>query len=326
MKSALRKLVLVGITMGTILVVVMIYGSIAGPDKSLAPLPDKGSSNGPVDLGTMKRVGQQGRNLEHGEKLEYYRMGPGGHVEQEYHAERFSLSREIEDRALLEGVKLIWHLKNGQTLTLTSENGHVDIQRGALERVQITRGLLSGNVQIVLDSQPQADKAPRPLGQRESAKLVITTDELDFDTRSSRMWTESAVQIRGAQFDGDGTGLILRWHEISRQLDALTIQHGGQLIWRPGQGSGFASLMPPDKDPKHSSPVRAPNDQAADKNLNVYQASFEDTVRATYTDQVLHNVDRLNVLFTLAQDENQDKNQPPDSLTRGFPTVLSAKR
>ncbi len=320
MKSTLRKLVLVGVSMAAILVVVMIYSRIVGPDESLAPSSDKGSSNGPVDLSNIKRIGKQGRNLDRGEKLEYYRMGPGGHVEQEYHAQRFTLG--TEDRAELEDVKIIWYLKDGQILTLTSQTGYIDIERGAVGRVQPTSGLLSGNVQIVLDSRPQADKTRRPLGQRESAKLIITTDELEFDTRSSRMWTDRAVQLRGAQLDGEGTGLIVRWHQISRQLDSLTILHGGQLTWRPGQGSGFASLMPPEGPRERSSPVQAPNDQAGRENLRSYQASFEDRVRATYRDQVLHNVDRLNILFSLGPDKRKEKTPQGPMADEGGPSTV----
>ena len=164
MKSVLRKLVLFGVSFGIIFAVVIVYSRLAGPEETTRQTSENTVPNGRFDLEPIKRIGQREGALQYGEKLEVFFLGPNGRIEREYHAQRFTLP--TEDQALLEDVKLIWHLKDGQILTLTSQQGLVDIERGAMGQVQPTRGLLTGNVQIVLDANPEEQPKRRPLGQQ----------------------------------------------------------------------------------------------------------------------------------------------------------------
>ena len=294
MISTFRKLLLVGLSVAVIAGLVGIYGWLFGPDNmSQTDTGGDGPVLGsPVVTDDITRVGRAERELEQGSKLVYYRRGPGGRIEREYYAERFQL--ETEDTARLEDVRLIWHLDGGQRLTLTSQSGLVYIERGAMGRMQPTRGLLTGDVRIVLDMQPDAERWRKPLGQRENDRLVITTNDVDFDTRSCQLWTDRAVQIRASDLDAEGAGLLLRWRQISREIDSLIIQHGGELTWRGGQGRGFARLVRGDDE--ETAPVKA---KESPEQVRTYRATFVEKVRVTYKDQVLHNVDELAVLFDL---------------------------
>ncbi len=331
MRFVLRKFILFGLSLALVFAVVLIYSQFAPTQRTPSSTLDSLPPNGLANLEPIKRISQRERTLQRGEKLEIFFMGPGGRIEREYHAQRFKLVSE--DRAELEDVKLIWHLKDNQTLTLTSQRGDVHIERGALGRVQPTSGLLTGNVQIVHDTRPQAHPTRRTLGQRDANKLIITTDQLDFDIRSCRLSTDQPVELHGSRLDAYGTGLLLRWREISKDIDSLIIRQGGEMTWYPGPGRGFVSLTPPEEQktqttgsplplepPKEqktqtSTPLlpEPPKEQVQDQRIHSYLATFQRNVRVTYKDQVLQNVDILNVVFDLdTSDEPNSTAEVPE--------------
>ncbi|MCK4850818.1 MAG: hypothetical protein KAT11_05670, partial [Phycisphaerae bacterium] len=316
MKAALRKLALLGLSFAVVAAVVLIYSRIAGPQGTPSSTPDSPGSNGPSTLEpTIKRIGGRERTLQRGEKVEIYLRGPGGRIQREYHIERLIL--QSEDRASLEDVRFVWHFKDGQTLTLTSQSGQVHIERGALGSAQPTRGLLTGNVRIVFDASPEDQPKQRPLGQRDADKFIITTPQLDFDIPSCRLSTDQPVQLRGARLDAYGTGLLLRWREISNDIDTLNIKKGGQLTWYPGPQRGPAAPTPPEdqeeqEEQKTQTATQAPlplepaKQKTPPKKLDSYLATFHDHVRLTYQDQVVENVDRLEVYFNLDGSDKAD--------------------
>ena len=316
MRAVLRKLVLLGLSTAVIVVVAVIYSRFAGTNGTASSRDEKLPFKSPNSFEPIKRIGRGGTSLDRGEKIDSYDLGVGGRIEREYHIKRFKLL-ESEDQASLEDVTLVWYLKGGQTLTVTSQSGQVYIEHGALGSIRPTSGVLTGNVRIEYDTRP-ADRRPRrPLGQGEAEKLVITTDSLDFDTRSSSVSTDRPVQLRGAGIDAQGTGLLLRWRQISRDIDTLTILHGGQLIWLPGQGRGFATVMAPEEPKPQTTatiPVETPKQQLAPEDVHTYLASFRDNVRVTFKDQVLDNVNTLNITFDMRpRDEPDSPEQGPES-------------
>ncbi|NIA06994.1 MAG: hypothetical protein GWP14_05030 [Actinobacteria bacterium] len=324
MKHGLRKLLLLVLSIVAVTVVLLFYQWLAGPKGTSDSEPNNNIPSAPVDLAGIKRIGSTDSNLESAEQLEYYRRGPGGRVERVYRAERFHL--QSEDQALLKGVTFVWHLKNGQTLTLTSDTGQVHLDRGA-NRMQPTSGLLSGNVQIVF-RVPNASTTGQPPAQQSAEELVINTDELEFDTRSCRLWTDRAVRLRGTDLDANGTGFLLRWREISQEIDRLIIQKGGELTWRGGKGRAFGNLIDepnntvePAAGPDTSEPLIDP------EKIHSYIATFDEDVRITYNDryqvQTIHNIDRLNVLFDLILSSRSSEDEPSSANKKDPPPKQS---
>jgi len=297
MITAFRKLLLLVFSIVAIALAVLLYGWVVGPEDKTSLLSDGNTPNRAADLADIKRIGPRGTSLERGERLEYYRRGAGGHIERVYRAEHFQL--QADDRALLREVTFVWYLKNGQSLTLTSETGEVHLDQGA-ERMQPTSGLLRGNVQIVF-RLPIASMARQNLAGHPAEELVISTDELEFDTRSCRLWTDRAVQLRGKDLDVDGTGFLLQWREISREVDRLVIEHGGELTWRGGEGHAFSELFKEREAKVESTPEEtlAAKPNVEPERIHTYWATFEKNVRVTYQDQVVNNMDRLTILFDM---------------------------
>ena len=315
MTSALRKLLLLGFSIAGISIALFLYSRFAGTEATTDYQSDGNSPNGAIDVNTIKRIGSADTNLDSAKKLEYYQRGSGGRVERIYRAEQFQL--QSEDQALLKEVTFVWYLKNGQNLTLTSDTGQVNIDRAG-NRMQPTSGRLSGNVRIVFQF-PNTSESQQSLRQDRTGELTITTDELDFDTRSCRLWTDRAIQLQGTDLDANGTGLLLRWREISQEIDRLVIQRGGELTWRGGKGRGFDNLFQEQDNTVKSGTEPGTSEAVTEpERIHGYLATFNEDVRITYKDrqqvQTMHNIDHLKVLFDLLL-SNQSGEDEPSSAT-----------
>ncbi len=346
MRVVLRKLLLLALSFAFIFAVVMIYGLFTSTESTPRSTTQTPSPNVPANREPITRISQGERSFQRGEKLEIFFMGPGGKIKKAYRAKRFWLSRENEDQALLEDVKFVWYLKDAQTLTLTAQHGDVHIERGALGRAQPTKGLLTGNVRIVHYTPPKVPQTDPTLGQRDAGKLVITTDKLNFDIASCRLATDEPVELHGPRLDAYGTGLLLRWREISNDIDSLIITQGGEMTWYPESGGGFVGPTPTPQEQKAKTltppPAPAPiqeqktktvatktpqeqktktptaqlakptQESAQKKEISSYLATFERNVRVTYKDQILQNVDRMNVVFDLGGSDESDTTTAKD--------------
>ena len=335
MRVIIRKLMLLGLSLALIFAVVLIYRLFTSDRGPVSSTVENLEPSRSADLDSIKRIPQSERSFQSGDKLEIFFMGPGGRIERAYHAKRFKLVSE--DRAALEEVKLVWHLKGGETLTLTSASGDVHIDNGS-GGMQPTRGMLSGNVRIVHDTRPEAKPTRRTIGQRDAGKLIITTDKLDFDIPSCRLATAEPVELHGSNLDAYGTGLLLHWREISNDIDSLIIRQGGEMIWYPGPGSGFVSITPEPQEQKPQQTVlplttefsqeqkpqttvplvvESSQEQAASAKINSYLATFQRNVRVTHKDQVVENVDTLNVVFDLDTSDDSDSADAAPAETLG---------
>lgn len=312
MTSALRKLLLLGLSIAGVGIVLFLYSRFAGTKTTNDHQQDGGTPNGVIDVAIIKRIGSADTNLDSAKKLEYYQRGAGGRVERVYRAEQFKL--ESEDQARLEEVTFVWYLKNGQNLTLTSDTGLVNIDR-ARNRMQPTSGRLSGNVRIVFQF-PKTSESQQSLRKNKTEELIITTNELDFDTRSCRLWTDRAVQLHGTDLDATGTGLLLRWREISQDIDRLIIQRGGELTWRGVKGRGFDNLFQEQDSTEESTTDPGASSEAdiEPERIHSYLATFNEDVRITYNDrqqvQTIRNMDQLKVLFDLLLPDQSSEDEP----------------
>ena len=297
MTRTLRKLLLLLISLAVVVLAILSYQWLAGTDRTGDSEPEQGTPAAPVDWSGVKRIGSDDASLDSAEKLEYHRRGLGGRVERVYRAEVFDL--EAEDRARLEDVTFIWHLKNGQAITLTSDTGRVHLDRGG-HRMQPTSGRLTGNVRIVFQLPNDSVKA-----QNSAGELVITTDELEFDMRSCLLWTDRAVQLRGTDLDANGAGFQLRWREVSQEIDRLVIKEGGELTWRGARGGAFDKLIDDSDGAGNGTAGKAASKPSADpERIHSYLATFNDDVRIAYNDrnqvQTIRSIDCLKILFDLA--------------------------
>ena len=306
-----RRLLLVMLSFGVLALAIVIYSHFSGDGWQEEPSDIQPVNGLPVSTEHIKRVGPGQGIMEGGQGLHVVTRGPGGKIQREYHIERFEL--ETEDLASMEEVRLIWHLDKGQTLTLTSATGEAHIERGS-GNVQLTDGWLRGKVRIMLRRNPVRDAEELEQDSRGPQDVLVTTDNMKFDARSCMLQTEEAVDLWGPDVEVHGTGMLLRWREVTRQIDKLVIKHGQELIWR---GAVASDLKP---KPEQTRTTVKPEKQAADgkegEKIHSYLASFQGKARVTfrtykdqetYQEQVLESADHLNILFDLAAGDQLSK-------------------
>ena len=322
--TKIRRLLLIIITFAILGGAAALYDWIAGSDSTPKSPLGQSLSRPPVDIEQIKRIGPAQSTMQSGQELELIQRGPKGVIVREYYAASFSL--KTEDLAALKEVKLIWHLSRDQILTLTSDAGEVHIERGPLGQMQLTNGWLTGNVRIELQKDRQERASRSGAESIIPRNLVMTTDRVGFDIRSCKLYTEESVDLRGQDLEVHGTGMVLRWREITRQIDRLIIKHGEELIWRGARQDTSAGMVlrHENENRPHEQP-RPSTDPAAPELIHSYMASFQDNVRVTYMDQgrgqvlKLKNVDRLNVLFDLpfSKEKGPDRAAASDTDSAG---------
>ena len=310
MVTALLKLLLLVLSIAAFVIVILLYSWVAGPEETPNSSSDADTPDRAINLTGIRRIGSRDARLDRGKELKYFGRGVGGRIEMEYSAKEFVL--QADDRASLRDVRFVRYLKNGQTLRLNSETGEVRLERG----VEPTRGHLRGNVQIVFRF-PNPSRTKQGFAEQPTQKLIISTEELEFDTRACRLRTDRAVQLSGPDLDANGMGFLLRWREISREIDRLVIERGGELTWRAGEGRSLSELIWEGDDSGESPGTKTARPAADSDRIHSYLATFEEDVRVTYQNQVVDNLDLLNVLFDLILPSQSTEAPSPSARANG---------
>lgn len=251
--------------------------------------------------------------------------------------------------------------------TLKGDDGDVVMPGGADQIDPRTRRMGGGNAAAVLPNRGQL-RGVRidifPDGET-STPLVLTLNNAAFDNDTFRIYTESfvnsegirvpgdrvPVQLRGPDYDFDGTGLTVRWNERERILQALEIAHGERVLIRNTQAISLDNLNGPRATtaPAPAAQVAPPSvpvipvlvtphgtggvqpaavlitppGVAAPARNPIYRATFFDDVRIIQADQNLATGDTLTIDFLVQNDDAPHTAPAPVELSNGTPTPVA---
>lgn len=168
--------------------------------------------------------------------------------------------------------------------------------------------------------------------ERDAPNMTMTMTNAQFDNDTYRLFTqeyinangkvvhadEIPVTIRARDYSFDGSGLVMYWNDVDKQLKSLEIAHGTDLTVynasefsaqpAPPPPAAPASAAPAVQAVPATAPATAPSE---DVTRHRYQATFFDRVRITQAGEELVRADRMDVDFiTLGQGNAKGNSEP----------------
>jgi len=144
---------------------------------------------------------------------------------------------------------------SGRELRIRADRGTVDAEESG-SRLNIRRGTLEGNVEIIYDRSTEPSDIP--IEQRPPENLVrIYLDDVEFSQDMLELTSENHVTVYAHEADIIGKGLIVRWDEEPAELRMLKINEGEYMVVKSAT-EGFEVVSLPGSASGPLPPARAP--------------------------------------------------------------------
>jgi len=300
------------------------------------------------DAGTQFGSGEQGW---------IYSYDKNGRLSSQFRAAQYQPQRN--DLVHVRLPEAVFFMGGGQKVQITGKTGNVIVPQSS------SAGGLS--VGLRTPNRGELQDVTIELFDNATAKepaLVATLPNAAFDNETFRIFTEAygsapnrveadqvPVTVRGADYDFDGRGLVIRWNESARRLQYLEVAHGQRLVVKnpsrmdaiqaPGSRGKTAGLPPAAGalpllastdsfdageaiKPKSTRPSTRPASKPSDEALPVYRATFHDSVRVVQSDQEIATADTMDVDFLLKSKKKSDSATQPAAAPTGAPAPAPA--
>jgi len=216
----------------------LVYWVMQGSD-NVAPITRNRTPMTRPALTTLPTAGSSAMGAG-GERPYWERFDPNtGERTSRLRAERYQPQKD--GRVLVTNPEVEFYLKDHRLLRILGQTGLITMEEnvsrpsGAMG-AGTNRAPRSGNlrdVTLLLFANAQ-DKEP---------ELTMTMNNASFDNETFRIQTEAFIErgkivpadqvpvtVRGAKYEFDGKGLIIRYNELDRRLDFLNVAHGRRLL------------------------------------------------------------------------------------------------
>jgi len=269
------------------------------------------------------------------EGLSFYPRDQEGRLEGIYRARRWE--KRSANRYLLFEPSVRMFRKNGQVLVIRADRGTVYAEEMTSD-VNIRRGSLEGNVEILFDRSTDANAGP--MEDRPEDVVRFYVDYIKFDNDRLQMTTGSEVTVFSREADIFGKGLTIQWNEDPDELRLVRIDQGEYMAVKAAGGAfDTVSLSPAEAGPAEQAGAGAPpaleeveeipplaiespsaaqpatrpataatapvaTAPARPPRRNIFRATFHRQVRVISDSRQLDGADRLSLLFEWDRDRS----------------------
>ncbi|MCK4602050.1 MAG: hypothetical protein KAU28_06265, partial [Phycisphaerae bacterium] len=178
-----------------------------------------------------------------------------GRLEGIYRAEK--LDNLGDGSYWLEKPSVVRYLKQGQHIYISGDEGRIfaeEVARG----VNVRRGTLTGNVELVVDLS--TDPARKPKEQRPQDLIKIFLDDVEFDNDLLIIRTPGDVKLISQDVDILGKGLAITFNQDPNELRELRIAQGEIMTIR-SLTEQMAGRLLADEDDEREGASSAPAEQ-----------------------------------------------------------------
>ncbi|MEW6250494.1 MAG: hypothetical protein AB1716_07590 [Planctomycetota bacterium] len=125
-------------------------------------------------------------------------------------------------------------LPSGMLVTVSGDEGQIQVDRMEQAQMRPRVGWLSGNVRISMDRGTDPNRPPP--AERPADVITVMLDQLDFDLDRGELKTSGRVAVTSDDFEIAGVGLHLLWNQAENRVDALRIAQGKEFVLYTGTG------------------------------------------------------------------------------------------
>ncbi len=315
-----RRLILMGITFGLILVAFAVYTFFAGDGYD----GDRWGDSPQYD----ETAFDEFENDDPESKAPYWEMRDDyGRLEGIFQAKDWD--EQSDSSYLLTKPKIQRFMKSGQVLTITADTGRAFLEMTDKDLIPRS-GSLDGNVSIVFDRGTEPGLPPSEMRPDDLVRIYV--DDLQFNNDMLEITTDSNVAVFSVEADILGKGLILRWNEEPREIRTLEILAGDYMAIKHIPAEFKVPTLPdtaraPLDDPNHDNqqpqaalsdvkliPAYEVNDVAQRQATtqpttrmvggeieaqprNIYKATFHDKVHVVSGPRYIDGADELSIVF-----------------------------
>lgn len=332
-----RRLVLLGGTLGAIVLLYLIYLAVTGvgggKHRALPPEPVavEASRAAPSPGAVEPEEGTDFRTTDRDEQ---------GRLRRVFSAPAYK--RTGEGVYVLTRPRAVIYQDDGQQIQITADEGtiHTKVLRSDAgpARLSVKRGQLEGNVKLYLDRSPPAVGPPVEERTDDPNVLEVSADNIHFDSDKLLLYTNDRVRVMSQQVEMSGRGLSIQWDEDPQELQILRMEHGDQLVVRyvPGEDQDIGLVALPGGGPRGAASAEAPElatvapaeeppatsmaasepagatrpAPARRQGKNIYAATFYGDVQVVQGARYIRGTDTLTMEFQWAR-ERLDRAEPP---------------
>ena len=188
---------------------------------------------------------------------------------------------QSDDVVLVTRPRALIHKRGGQVIEIVAETGRV-----VAPDDQLRYGHLFGQV-LVTFFDVLEDKTRR-------VRARIRLQDARFDVALGELTSEHDVVVEGGRFLFEGRGLLLTYNELQSRIDRLVINEGKRLTFRRG-----ITRSRPSRDQDGSPEVETPPPSRDERQVEWYEARFEENVHIKSGQIEDGRADRLTLTFQL---------------------------
>ena len=314
-----RRLILMGVTFGLILVAFAVYSFFAGDGYD----GDRWGEPPQYDETAYDEFDDDDPES----KAPYWEMRDDyGRLEGIFQAEDWD--EVSKGHYLLTKPKIQRFMKSGQVLTIFADTGRMFLEETDKDLVPRS-GSFEGNVSIVLDRGTEPGLPPAEMRPDDLVRIYV--DDLQFNNDMLEITTDSHVTVFSAEADILGKGLIIRWNEEPREIRTLEILTGDYMAIKHIPAEFKVPTLPDTARAPLDDPGQAAQPQAALSNVrlipayevtdvaqrqattqpttqmvdgeikarprNIYKATFHDKVHVVSGPRYIDGADELTIVF-----------------------------
>ncbi len=161
-----------------------------------------------------------------------------GRLKYQFEAERWEPTGRDTDFHVEELLIQI-HMPRGEVTRISADKADITLARKSRNRTEAQRGILKGNVKVVIDRTTTEWRVQHPelarLENHPESLVTILMETARFDMDRAELVSDGTVEVDSAEARIENTrGLTVHWDQVDNRVEMLRFDHGGKMVLRRG--------------------------------------------------------------------------------------------
>ncbi len=131
------------------------------------------------------------------------------------------------------------HMPRGEVTRIIADKADITLARKSRNRTEAQRGVLKGNVKVVIDRTTTEWRAQHPdlagPDRHPESLITILMETARFDMDRAELVSDGSVEVDSAEASIENThGLTVHWDQVDNRVEMLRFDRGGKMVLRRG--------------------------------------------------------------------------------------------